>query len=525
MTRPPPRHRRGVLALLLSVVVTVTGCSGPAPAPAPEGGPPTTLPAPAAPGTSGGVVTNAGAEDLRRFYEQVVEWEPCGEDLECAEVTVPVDWDAPDGETLELAVARRPASGERLGALLVNPGGPGVSGVDFVAEQAERAASREVRGRFDVVGFDPRGVGASDPVDCLDDAEMDEFLARSSDPAGPGGLGAAREAARRLAAGCAADAGRLLANVDTGSAARDLDVLRAALGEERLHYLGTSYGTLLGATYVDLFPDRVGRMVLDGAIDPSLTHAEVAVGQARGLEQSLRGYVEDCLERRECPLRGSVEDALGQVRSVVTAAREQPLRTDDPERPLTASLAFYGLVAPLYDDASWPALDAALEAAFAGDGSVLLRLADLYADRNPDGTYGSNLLEAFTAVNCVDYPVEGDLEAMAANARRLREASPTFGDALAYGEVLCAQWPVPPARDPGPVSADGAPPVLVLGTTGDPATPYPWAAALAEQLDARLLTWEAEGHTAYGRGSACVDGAVDRYLVDGVLPGEGATCR
>ena len=463
-------------------------------------------------------------ESLRPFYEQDLEWAACGEGLECTDLTVPVDWDAPEAGRLEVALARRAASGARMGALVVNPGGPGASGVDLVAEHAERVASPAVRERLDVVGFDPRGVGASDPVDCLDDREMDRFLARSPDPEDAGGLEAARGAADAFAAGCAADAGPLLANVDTPSVARDLDVLRAALGQDQLHYLGRSYGTLLGATYADLFPQRAGRMVLDGALDPALSHDELALGQAEGLERALRRYVTDCLGRRDCPLRGSTEDGLAQVRSVVEAARERPLRTGDAARPLTASLAFYGLVAPLYDDDSWPALDGALEAALAGDGSVLLGLADLYAGRDADGTYRSNLLEGFTAVNCLDYPVDGGLEEMRATARRLREASPTFGDALAYGELMCSRWPAPAARQPSPVSPEGAPPVLVVGTTGDPVTPYPWSVALADQLDAALLTWEGEGHTAYRRGSRCIDAAVDRYLLDGVLPGEGATC-
>jgi pimeloyl-ACP methyl ester carboxylesterase len=305
-----------------------------------------------------------------------------------------------------------------------------------------------------------------------------------------------------------------------------MDVLRAVLGDDRLSYLGKSYGTFLGATYAQLFPHRVGRLVLDGAIDPALTYDEISIGQAQGMEQALRAYVEDCPNRKDCPLRGSTDDGLQQVRSVVDAAEQRPLRTDDPQRPLTGSLAFYGLVAPLYEDASWHLLDSALAAALAGDGSGLLELADLYADRQPDGTYSSNLLEAFNAVNCLDYPVDASPEAMATTAKRLEEASPTFGDSLAYGEVMCDEWPVPPVGRPGPVRAAGAPPILVVGTTGDPATPYPWAQALADELDAgRLLTWEGEGHTAYLRGSACVDAAVDAYLVDGVLPGEGATCR
>ncbi|MFZ5870994.1 MAG: alpha/beta hydrolase [Actinomycetota bacterium] len=515
------RRSARLFAGLGGVVLLLAACTGGSAEDPPEGGPPTTLPVP----TSSATSEQASDPAFARFYEQQPAWEPCGERVECSTVTVPVDWDSPDGETLELAVVRRPADGQRTGSLLMNPGGPGASGVDYVADYGESSTTRTLREAYDLVGFDPRGVGESEPVDCLDDAEMDAYLAMDVDPTTPEGIEQMRAEAEEFAAGCAQDAGELLANVDTVSAARDMDVLRAVLGDERLNYLGKSYGTLLGAVYAELFPQRVGRLVLDGALDPTLSYAEVGIGQARGMEQALRAYVEDCPARETCPLRGDVEDGLEQVRSVIRTAEERPLRTEDAGRPLTSSLAFYGLVAPLYDDASWPVLDEALEQAFVGDGSGLLRIADIYSDRQPDGSYASNLLEAFNAVNCLDYPVDASPETMAQVAQQLQEASPTFGEALAYGEVLCDAWPVEPVGLPESLDAEGAPPVLVVGTTGDPATPYEWSVALAEQLDgARLLTWDGEGHTAYMRGSACVDAAVDAYLVDGVLPGDGATC-
>jgi len=511
---------RAAGAAVLAAGMLLAGCTGGG-TPAPDGGPPTTLSEPTTTATS----EQASDPAFARFYDQQPAWEGCGEGLQCTDVTVPVSWDAPDGDVLELAVVRRPAEGERRGSLVMNPGGPGASGVDYVADFGARTTTRELRQAYDLVGFDPRGVGESDPVDCLGDAQMDEFLSQEVDPSTPEGMAQAQRSAREFAAGCQRDAGALLGHVDTISAARDMDVLRAVLGEQRLDYLGKSYGTLLGATYADLFPHRAGRMVLDGALDPSLSYAEVGLGQAAGMEQALTAYVTDCLTRRGCPLRGDVEDGLAQVRSVVDQTQQRPLRTSDPDRPLTTALAFYGLVAPLYDQASWAVLDEALQQALAGDGSGLLRIADVYADRDADGSYGSNLLEAFNAVNCLDYPVDASPEAMAAEAQRLEEASPTFGESLAYGEVLCSQWPVPAVREPAPLAAAGAPPILVVGTTGDPATPYPWAEALADQLDSgRLLTWDGEGHTAYMRGSACVDAAVDGYLVDGVLPGDGATC-
>jgi pimeloyl-ACP methyl ester carboxylesterase len=515
----------GAVGAFLAAAALLAGCSlGPG-VPRPEGGPASTLPVPTSSVAKGAEPASDPA--FARFYAQRPAWAGCGEGLQCTKVTVPVDWQHPDGATLGLAVVRRPAqdAGARVGSLLVNPGGPGVSGVAHVRESAEPATSPELRAAFDLVGFDPRGVAGSEPVECLSDAELDDFLALDADVEDPGGLERLRRLAADFAAGCAADAGALLAHVDTVSAARDMDVLRAAVGDERLSYLGGSYGTLLGATYADLFPQRVGRMVLDGAIDPSLSRADFIVGQAAGVERALRAYVEDCLARRGCPLRGDVDDALAQVRSVIDAADARPLRTDDPDRPLTAPLAFVGVVAPLYSETTWPVLDDALTGGLAGDGTALLAVADLYAQRDRDGSYRGNLLEVLNAVDCLDYPVEDSPEAMAATRARLVDAAPTVGDLFAYGEVLCGQWPVPPARRPAPLRAAGAPPVLVVGTTGDPATPYPWAQALADQLDAaRLLTYDGEGHTAYRRGSRCVDAAVDAYLLEGVLPGEGATC-
>lgn len=468
----------------------------------------------------------ASDESFARFYAQEPTWTACYEAAQCATVSVPVDWAAPEGEILDLAVVRlRATNDDRIGSLVINPGGPGASGVQYVGRFGRQVTSEALRERYDVVGFDPRGVGQSRPVDCLPDAEMDAYLARDSDPSTAQGLAEMTAEARRFAQGCAASAGPLLAHVDTRSAALDMDVLRAALDDERLNYLGKSYGTLLGATYADALPHRVGRMVLDGALDPASGNTDVVVGQAAGLERALRAFVQDCLDRRECPLSGDVDDGVDQVRTLLRRVDAEPLPTGDAARPLTEPLAVTGVVAPLYSQDSWPQLGAALADAFDGDGRALLAAADSYADRRPDGRYDSNLLEAFPAVNCLDYPVDDDPVSMREVERLTTQASPTFGRYLAYGEVLCGQWPVRPVRTPAPVRASGAPPVLVVGTTGDPATPYEWARSLAEQLESgRLLTWEGEGHTAYGRGSACVDGAVDRLLLDGELPGEGATC-
>ncbi len=467
------------------------------------------------------------------YYGQQPEWSSCGEaPVECATVRVPVDWDEPSGDSLELALSRYPAQDERRGSLVLNFGGPGVAGAETVERLGGVLVGPAVADAYDLVGFDPRGVGRSAGVDCLSDAELDDW--RASDAAADpetdldAAIAQARAGSKEFSAGCAASAGPLLAHLDTVSAARDLDVVRDALGQDRLDYLGFSYGTLLGATYADGFAQRVGRFVLDGALDPAGSYTDVIAGQAAGIEVALRGYVTACLDgdAGRCPLDGDVDAAMRQVVGVVEAADEDPLRTDDAERPLTVGLAFTGVIAPLYDEGSWESLTQALAQAIQDDhGTRLLALADGYADRDETGRYTSNTEEAFTAINCLDYPVDDSPAAMTAAAAVVEDAAPLVGPFMTYGEVLCGEWPVPPARAPAPVEAAGAPPILVLGTTGDPATPYEWAVALADQLESGVLvTREGEGHTAYGKGSRCVDASVEAWLVDGALVADGTRC-
>lgn len=510
------------LALAAVAVLLASACSGP---PQPSGGAPTTLPAPSTSVSTPGEAASDPA--LSRFYDQQPSWADCGGGLECTTVQVPVDWSAPDRDEVALALARQRASdpSERLGALFVNPGGPGASGVAWLRGGSRSVVSDAVAAHYDLVGFDPRGTGASQPVDCLPDTDFDAYRADSADPTTPAGLADLTGLDESFAQGCEVDAGLLLGHLGTVDAARDLDVLRAVVGAQRLDYLGKSYGTLLGATYAQDYPQRVGRFVLDGALDPASSASDVTFVQAQGLEQALRAYAADCPDRSGCRLGKDADAVVHRVGAVMEGARTTPLRTSDRARPLTATLAFQGVVATLYDRSSWPYLDRATAAAETGDGSPLLQLADAYAGRLPDGTYSSNLLEAFTAVSCLDRPVDASPAAMAAEATQLVQRSPTFGRAMSYGALQCSVWPVPPTRTPAPVSAEGAAPVLVVGNTNDPATPYVWAQSLAAQLSSgRLLTWQGQGHTSYRRGSACIDAAVDGYLVDGVLPGQGATC-
>ncbi|PPK92945.1 alpha/beta hydrolase family protein [Kineococcus xinjiangensis] len=467
----------------------------------------------------------ASDPDLAPFYGQRLEWAPCGEGAECAQLSVPVDHADPAGPRTSVSVLRVRARGEeRLGSLVLNPGGPGGSGVAYAAA-ADRVVTDAVRDSFDVVGFDPRGVGRSAPLQCLPPERTDAMLAADPTPDEPAEADRLAALAAELGRGCAENGGALAAHVDTESVARDLDVLRAALGDEKLTYLGKSYGTFLGAAYAELFPQRVGRLVLDGAMDPSLTSDEVNAGQAAGFERALRAYVEACLELEECPLSGTPDDGARQVRELLERLDAQPLPTGG-DRELTQGLAYLGIAQPLYAESLWPQLTAALTAAERGDGGPLLALADAYAHRRPDGTYADNATSVIYAVNCLD---RGDTDTradIARDAEALEELSPTFGRFLGWSSLPCSTWPFPAKGEREPVRAPGADPILVVGTTRDSATPYEWAVGLAEQLDSgHLLTYEGDGHTAYRFGSRCVDTAVDAYLLAGELPEDGARCE
>jgi pimeloyl-ACP methyl ester carboxylesterase len=519
--RPVPRRLTRAAGAATVVVLALAACVAPKEQSTPQGD---VVPTPTGEATSGTEPLTGGIE---AFYAQEPEWSECGGSFECATVQAPLDWDEPDAGSIDLALRRAPATGDegsRIGSLLINPGGPGSSGVDFV-EYAQTTFSDRVLAAYDLVGFDPRGVGRSSAVSCGDPAVVDAFLTGDLAVDDEAGLEAAREQARAFGEACAEATGPLIEHVDTLSAARDMDLLRAVLGDEQLHYAGFSYGTLLGATYADLYPENVGRLLLDGALDPSSGTEELVVGQAVGFEEALRAYVEYCQGGASCPLTGDVDAGMQQIADLMAGIQDRPLRAGQGQE-LNSTMAFYGLVVTLYDDATWSYLTLALEEAITqSSGAIFLELANLYLDRSPDGTYGSNSMVAFNAINCLDYPAEelgyDELDAL---ARVVEAQAPTFGRdfVMAAG---CETWPVENVREPGPIAAEGAAPILVVGTTGDPATPYEWSVALADQLSSGvLLTWEGEGHTAYGRAGACVTDAVDGYLLEGALPEEGTVC-
>lgn len=464
--------------------------------------------------------------DLRNYYEQQLDWHACAGDFQCGKLTVPLDYERPRGKRITLAVTRLPAGhpDERVGSLVMNPGGPGASGVQFALQSPSLLPSK-VRARFDVVGFDPRGAGGSAPVQCLSDSALDRFMALDASPDTRRERRELVQASRHFAQGCAQHSRRMLAHVGTADAVRDMDVLRAALGDERLSYLGFSYGTRLGATYAELFPKKVRALVLDGAVDPTLTAGQLAVAQAKGFERALRAFVADCVQRTRCPLgSGSVQEGMDRLERFFAAVDDEPVpATGQGGRELTEGLAKYGLASGLYNKGYWAFLRRGLREAFSGDGTGLLQLADALMGRNSDGTY-TNLTAANMAISCVDGQLPESVAGSSRVARRAQEAAPHFGGFIGWSGLPCAFWPVPSGEDVT-IDGSGAAPILVVGTTRDPATPYAWSRELADQLDSGvLLTRDGAGHTAYGQGNTCIDRTVNRYLIEKAVPDAGKVC-
>ncbi len=509
----------GALGLLLTLVACTGDDAGAQPNP---DDPPASPPGPTSLPPAGDLGPGRGIE---RYTEQTPEWEDCDGGFECATVQVPLDYDDLSGDTVGLLVARRPADDPdaRIGSLLVNPGGPGASGVAY-ARGFSASVGSTVLAAYDLVGFDPRGVGSSEPVECLGTEELDEFIASEGSPDSDAEVDEVLGQLHGFGAACQRAQPDLLAHVSTVEVARDLDVLRAVLGDDRLHYFGASYGTYIGSVYAELFPDRVGRLVLDGAVDPTLSKTEMDLQQAVGFETALHAYAADCVSKERCPLGDDADAGVERIRQLLDDLDAEPLATDDPDRPLTQALGTAGLSFPMYLEAFWPGLSLALEDAFEGDGALLLNLADVSTSRTSSG-YADNRVQAIYAVNCLDDPSVATVEEVRASIPDFEQAAPVFGEGAAWTRLACTDWPARAAHPVPEIDAAGAAPILVVGTTRDPATPLIWAEALAEQLDSGvLLTRDGDGHTAYGMGNECIDDAIEGYLVDGVVPADGTAC-
>ncbi|MFD7952686.1 alpha/beta hydrolase [Streptomyces ardesiacus] len=439
-------------------------------------------------------------------------------DWRCATLKAPLDWSRPDGETIDLALIRSRASGDdRIGSLLFNFGGPGSSGVSTLPSYADTVSS--LHKRYDLVSWDPRGVAASEGVRCRSDEAIEAAESVDSTPDTPAEEQAYLKDAADFGKGCQKAAGKLMEHVSTTDTARDMDLMRHVLGDGKMHYFGISYGTELGGVYAHLFPRNVGRVILDAVVDPGADTMGHAENQARGFQRALDDYLKST---GQDPEQGS-----RKIAGLLKRLDAKPLPTSSPGRELTQTLAVTGIVLPLYSESGWPALTSALTAAEKGDGSELLALADGYNERDPSGRYGTTT-HSQRVISCLDDKQRPTVEDTKKLLPRLEEISPVFGAFLGWDTAgWCHDWPVAGQHETPEVSAPGAAPILVVGNTGDPATPYEGARRMADELGKDVgvvLTWEGEGHGAYGSGSDCVDSAVDAYLLKGTVPKDGKVC-
>lgn len=480
-------------------------------------------------GSAGGAPTRV---DAQTSPAPVLNWKPCPDlpTLSCATMVVPLDRNRPHGPTIGVGVtkvaARTPT--RRIGSLLVNPGGPGASGQKF-ARQLVRGLSSELLDRFDIIGWDPRGVGATSPIRCFDTtADYDRYYAADPDPDTAIEREALRAEAKRFAAGCVGHSSdESLRNIGTSAVVDDMEDIRRALGENQISYFGFSYGTFLGAHYADRYPKRVRAFVFDGMLDPTADTTERALRQAEGFDIAMNGFLNLCADgscgwvrKGEAPGVGfdRLAKQIDTVPLRVVNRRTKAVRFVGPGEFSTA------VIAALYSrDSGWPLLRRALSNAEKGQGADILSLFDSYSDRGP-ASYG-NVADANSAVNCVDVPGPGVAAGYDQLADRLAKASPRFGRLAGYSSLVCAYWPFPATGSVAPVRATGSSPLLVIGTTRDPATPLVWAKSVVNQLEnATLLTFDSDGHTAYLTGNSCIRKYTDEYLMKLKLPPPNTVC-
>lgn len=437
--------------------------------------------------------------------------------FDCGTVDAPLDYDNPGSGTVKLYLVRVRLAGQhdRIGSLLINPGGPGGSGLDAAVGLSLQMPT-DVLSRFDLVGFDPRGVGLSDPIQCISDDLKDQITAADPDARTPAEFAAQVRLSQRIASACSEKYGPRLAHFDTVETARDMDLIRRALGDAKTTYLGFSYGTLLGAVYAQLFPKQVRALVLDGAVDPTQDAVTAAEGQAKGFQNAFNQFAAACrAQRGACPL-GS--DPRGFVTTLMARARKSPIPSSQPgeQRRATGGNVQLAVISALYDQNKWPTLSAALSEASKGDAKGVLALDDEYNERDGSGHF-TNILDANVTINCNDSDQHIGQATIRAKLAEWRRKYPLFGPSQALSLLTCQSWqrsrhPVPP------VHATGSAPVLVVGTVNDPATPYRSAQALSRELSSgTLLTWDGQGHTAYPK-TSCVASSVDSYLIDLTVP-------
>ena len=445
---------------------------------------------------------------------------------ECGMLSVPVDYSRPDGDVAQIAMIRFKATGAKIGSLVVNPGGPGESGVEAAASMAPTLPP-SVRERFDLVGFDPRGVGNSTPaVWCNSDADNDRLRADPTVEYTPEGVAHIEKENQKFVQRCLDKMGKeFLASVGTVNVAKDLEAIRAGLGDDKLTYLGYSYGTRIGSAYAEAYPDKVRAMILDGAVDPNADQIEEEIRQAAAFQKAFDNFAADCAKGKDCPLGTDPAKAVDVYHSLVNPLVQKPAKTKDP-RGLSYSDAIVGTILPLYSPSLWRHLTQALSELKNGKGDTMLAMADLYMGRDAQGHY-NNSTDVRVAVNCVDKPPITDRAKVVEEDRRSRLAAPF----MSYGEFTglapmdtCSFWPVPATSNQHEIKVTGLPPILVVSTTNDPATPYKAGVDLADQLGGTLVTFEGTQHTVVFQGNTCIDDIGAHYLVDVTVPPPNTRC-
>lgn len=481
--------------------------------------------------------------ELARFYGQPLSWGPCGpyatsdddratfqdRGLECARLTVPLDYAHPQGPTATLGLLRKPATdaAERIGSLVMNPGGPGASGMSSAAGMTDQVSASGVGKRFDLVGFDPRGIAASQPqARCLTDREWDGARTENDSDSSPSGVEHTQREEQEYATKCAQRTPpALLANMGTRDVVKDMDVLRSALGDPRLNFLGYSYGTRIGSEYARQFPRNVRAMVLDGAIDPTQSTNDESISQGVGFQKAFDAFAGWCAHQDSCALGRDPKHAVAEFQRLTRQLLSHPVPVGDG-RQLSYKDATTAATQALYSQSLWRPLNTGMAQLSHGRGDMLMKLADSYYERSNDGRY-ANITDAYNAVRCVDDPRMTDPAAQRASDARYRQVAPFLDDGQQPSSALdtCSYWPVPPTgKSPQQPQNTGAPPPLVISTTGDPATPYQSGVNLANAMHGGLLTFDSTQHTAFLQGNSCVDDAATRYLTDGVLPDQGTRC-
>jgi pimeloyl-ACP methyl ester carboxylesterase len=452
---------------------------------------------------------------------------PGGATWECSFMDVPLDYAKPDGKKVRLALIRARARDQdgRIGSLLFNFGGPGGSGVTALPSFAKDY--EPLRARYDLVSFDPRGVGRSDGVECESDKQLDRYYAQDFTPDDAAEEKSFSEDLATYSGGCEKNSGPALPHVGTTNAARDMDQMRQALGDRKLNYFGISYGTELGGVYAHLFPKAVGRAVFDAVVDPTEDFEQSSLGQAKGFQLALDNFAKDCVSRGDaCRLQGSTPKEVEDVITGLLGRLDKQPIAGIGARQLTQTQAINGIAQTLYSKQFWPLLEQGVDEADSGNGALLLALSDAMNGRDQQGRY-SNLQAANVAINCADSKARYTIAQTKAKLPEFRRASPVFGDFLGWGIMSCSKWPVPGQANTPDVGAPGAAPIVVIGNTGDPATPYAGAKAMADALGKGVgveITYRGQGHGAYNSGNTCVQHAVNNYLLNGKVPAAGTVC-